>query len=196
MKGRSPQIVDPKKSIDLFLKRYIEMWELPTIQKGFKASLKHHNDFIKNEITSELIEPDNEGLRALLTYWRKFVFDTLSPYRLDKIFDICRSLTDEDCKQRLGSARRHFNRIKNKRTGFNLPRNGKLLTPEEYVKIWLNGEIFHDNIDDVEFLASFNPAILDIYKFEFLSFVSKMLNVIRYVAHEVKNAKQNGWFQF
>jgi len=124
------------------------------------------------------------------------VFDTLSPYRLDKIFDICRSLTDEDCKQRLGSARRHFNRIKNKRTGFNLPRNGKLLTPEEYVKIWLNGEIFHDNIDDVEFLASFNPAILDIYKFEFLSFVSKMLNVIRYVAHEVKNAKQNGWFQF
>jgi hypothetical protein len=190
------KITVPEILVDLFLKRYEEMWATRVIQKGFKVSLSFHSDFDKNQTEINLIQPENEDFRAFLTYFRKFIA-TESDFNLYRIYDVCQlHLTDSDFRKRLASSRKDFAQIRLQSGGVILEIGNKIRTSEEIADIWINGEIFHDDPDKTEFLESLDVYFYNECRFVFLCFVQETSKLIQYVANQVYEARKQNLFDF
>lgn len=171
------------------------MWESRVRREGLKVSF-NVKWAISEAILHNIEEPDSEDLRSYLTIFRKFISPD-SPIFLPKIYNLCHQhITNNQCKEVLAEARGIWLEIQQQPdSGITVTVNGRELSPQDVVGIWINGHYFHDDVEGMRLLKCMSPLQLTATRAIFIDYVIETTKIIRHLAQTIRTATERGWMK-
>jgi len=134
-----------KQRLELFIKRTEELLNLRYVNNGMgsKINLKWNAEDMK--MTNEIEEPDKEELRSFLLLFRQFISND-EPIFINRIFNDCeKCLIDDSIKKEVRELRNIWEKIFRKLSPLVIVIDGKRLTSEYVLDLWINGDYFHND---------------------------------------------------
>jgi hypothetical protein len=133
--------------------------------------------------------PDEDDLRSFLVTFRKFVSDQ-EPVHLGRVFNAAqRCVTSDLLRDALISARAEWKQALDGR-GIRVIDEGRALTPETVLDLWINGHYFHNDTRKAKALDRLGIPVVS--RFIFLNVLVDTTNVIFYAGDAVRAALREG----
>ncbi|MCR4320416.1 MAG: hypothetical protein NUV74_08820 [Candidatus Brocadiaceae bacterium] len=176
--------------LNLFKTRVDELRQTKIVKEGFNSSITVKYEAQKG-LHFQSVHPNEEYFRSFLLTFRKFVSEK-EPIYLNRIYNICQQyLTNEKYKEYLVKSRNIW-RESLKSTGFKLTFNGREMSPEVVMDLWINGYYFHDDIEKVNALNGMLQHEKMLVKYQFENFIIEAVRVVIYVGNVVTVSLKEG----
>ncbi|MEO6052224.1 MAG: hypothetical protein ABIP78_12965 [Pyrinomonadaceae bacterium] len=150
----------PEELFELFIEISKELQGCRLFQQGLGTSLFINWNSEGKLPQSESKNHDKDDLRSFLTIFRKFIAER-SDIFMSNIYSLCaKYLTDDDLKKAVADNRKIWLKIQNsnewdeKKPSYKIKLDGEEYLPKDLAKKWLNGIVFHDDLQDEEFFKS------------------------------------------
>lgn len=177
--------LEPRERIDLFLQRASELKQTGMLSNRQGYSMTAELNLNGYKISSN--EPSVDELRSFLMIFRHFTL-TRSNVHLPAICKLCLKLiTSESLKNELRESK-HKWLAEFKSSGFSIERDGRKFLPEEIFNLWINGEYFHDNTENIRLLGSLTADERTLFRYNLIDFLWGATNQIFRVANIVSRA--------
>ena len=183
-----------QKRLELFAQRVKELIELRLVQGGMGAKLSMSWDSTSQQLTQQVIQPDEEDLRSFLLLFRHFI-SKREPVFIPGIFDDChRFLKSSELTDELKKMHEDWKQIFTF-GAFQLMIDNQNVTGEQILDLWINGFYFHNDSHKADelnryFSASYMPTV----RMEFLSALTALTQIIGYTGAVVFHGLKEGLF--
>jgi hypothetical protein len=192
----------PKKLLELFSEICQELRESRLFRQGLETSIVVNWNSDSDLLQSELKNHDADDLRSFLTIFRKFTSEN-SHIFVNKIYKLCpQYLSDEELKRAFAGDYEIWLKIQNKsewdekRVSYKIRFNGKEHLPKELADKWMNGFVFHDDLQAKEFFKNLSPSNLDIIKWSINSYINSSTTHILNLSEGINMALKKRLFTF
>lgn len=192
----------PNEQITLFLEISQELRESRLFQQGLQSSIKIESNSKSNLHQSELKHHDKDDLRSFFTIFRKFTSDT-SDIQINKIYKLCpQYLADDELKQLINNEYKVWLKIQSKsewdekKISYKVRIGGEELLPKRLAEKWMNGIVFHDDMESIKFFEDRSSFELDCIKWSINSYVNSSTTHILNFAEAVNEALKYKLFTF
>lgn len=181
--------------LTLFAQRTHELSERRLVRKGMNTKLTIRWDCVSGLLRQNIDQPDEEDLRSFLLVFRQFISEN-EPVFLPRIFNECfRNLDSSELKDELRKAQEQWKLVFHKIGVFKLIIDGKKLTGEFILDLWINGHYFHNDLDKANelhrYLGNISVALV---RMQFLSVLSALTNTTLFVGNVVNYGLREGLF--
>jgi hypothetical protein len=158
------------RALTLFRKRAAEL-------ETYRFYAERGNWTVLLDEPEKSVFPDDQDFRAFLTAFRPFLLKA-DPLYLNRIWDVVISLTDDPSQLRM--ARTAVQTMRKTTFIYEIEQCGTY-GPEEMFDIFINAEIFHNDIKKQEFLARLPAAGLCVWKSTSMMFIDYVLREIGFL---------------
>ncbi|MHB1488308.1 MAG: hypothetical protein ACYCS7_13810 [Acidimicrobiales bacterium] len=180
---------NPSEAFDLYVRRAEELRCEPAAQDFHMELSLTFKAGAGISVTTR--EPNEQLFRSFLISFRKFVSDD-DPVFVNRVSGLLmRALDSDELKRLLIHARKQWQEAC-KFGGLRLIENGRVLSPEVTMDLWLNGWYFHnDRRKEVE-LERLDPLHRIFVRSAFLNHVITATNYVMFVAQVIVVARRGG----
>jgi hypothetical protein len=196
-KVKGSRLRSDEERLELFLKLAAELGTSDLAKKGL--SYKQSYQWNKLEgFKHELQQPDETDLRAFLTTFRKFISEDSDVYLQAIHRIIYKRLTREEYRESLRTMNAQWRKLFQK-GWMRLKINGRDVSPEYALKVYINGRYFHDDLDyaqELEDLERNDPMVSETHRAQFLAAVVDTSNYIGWLAHNIDYLLREGLLDF
>lgn len=188
----------PREQLELFVERCEELSKTRLIVSGAMSSIgfTFKGEAVPEgfKVTYEAREPDTDDLRSFLMTFRKFILKD-GPIFIERIFNLCHQhLKDDKLKTELIKARAAWRDEMKGFGGIALQVDGKQLTAEYVLDLWINGNYFHDDLDHVRELERLATTAIRLDRMGFLIALPRLTQIIFNVGMIIAYGLKNGAF--
>ena len=177
--------------LGLYVQRVRETLDLPLIRKeGLEVNLSLNWRKAQGG-TLELRQPDENDLRSFLLTFRQFYMNE-EPVYYQNVYNACyQCLTSEELRGYLADSRKAW--VEALATGgMTLTIDGREITPEHALKLWLYGYYFHSGADMMAELRKLVPHEHMLIRHRFLNCVVDAFRQVWYTASIITIADREG----
>lgn len=165
------------ETLDLFKARTEELVGTRLVASGALASNFNINFDRMKGVKFSISNPNEEDLRSFLLTLRQFVSDG-EPVFVNRIHNqLWKALSAGSLRDQLAEARQHW-KTQRSRGPMALILDGKTLTPEYVLDLWVNGYYFHNDSRKAQALRLLDPVGAVLVRHAFLD---HLIEVTRYV---------------
>jgi hypothetical protein len=158
-----------------------------------KLTIGFSMTFNNSGLKVDVEQPDDTDLRAYLTTLRQFIMPSEPTYMADIYSLLQLHLKDEKLKGYLVKSQ-CFWQDAHERASFGMMHNKRKISPQEIVKLFLYGDIFHGDLDKEKALDALLPHEHGLFKAQFLEFVVRITEQILYVDRIIKKVLDEDLF--
>lgn len=138
-------------------------------------------------------QPDETDLKAYLTTFRQFIMQTEPTYMGDIYTLLQQHLKDEKLKGYLAKSQGFWQNAHD-RASFGMIYNKKQVSPQQILKLFLYGDIFHGDLEKEKALDALLPHEHGLFKSQFLEFILRATEQILYVDRIIGKALEKNLF--
>jgi hypothetical protein len=183
-----------REKLELFLRRVEDLAKTNLAQKGIRTNLSYTANTTSG-LNMSLIEPEEEELLSFLPMFRQFISEE-EPVFLDRIYGICsKRLIDDELKKLVAGSREIWKKTQVV-SGIELVINGENISGLEVWKIWINGKYFHNDLRYEQILRQASPVELTLCRFNFINFIGKAGECLRWLDGFIYKALDENKFDF
>jgi hypothetical protein len=184
-----PSMTDEQK-LKLFVRRCQELVECRIWREG---GLSVRLSFAASGVT--LDEPDKDNLRSFLTLFRQMIARR-EPVFIETIIELAKSRLAPDH----ASDAQQFDEYLQKwnsalqRSGLSIIVDGETLSPKHVLETYIDGEYFHNDVNDREELARFAKFGVRVDRVRFIQTLADLTEIILNVGNAIGYGLQHKWF--
>ena len=186
----------PEKRLRMFSARVQELSNLRLVRDGWNLKYTLQWDAVSHMMRIRVSKVDEDDLRSFLLTFRLFVSEK-EPVFVNRIFNDCyKYITSDYYKGELVKAREAWK--KTLREGaFTLVINGRQITGERLLDLWINGYYFHNDLDKLEELHRLlYPSDWGFVRFKFLDTIASLTQILLFVGAVVTASLRDNLFRF
>lgn len=185
-----------RQRFELFVARASELEGLRLFKQGMQAEYKISGNAVDGKLILTSKEPDEEDLRSFLMSFRKFISNDESIF-INKIFNDCEtSLSDTTIVAELRQARAEWKKILKNIGGLQVAIDGKSITSEYVLDLWINGYYFHDDVEKAAKLEELTKGQFPFTRIQLYSALPSLTGIIIGVGSGIKKCLNEGKFTF
>jgi hypothetical protein len=189
------KLLSTDERFKLYVKRVNLLLERRFVHEGMKYEYSLKWDSTSQAMKFQAKEPDIEDLRSFLLDFRRFIAPK-EPVFISKVMnDILRFLSDDHLKEEVKKAQDEWKRIFHKMGDMSIIVDGKNLSPEYVLDLWINGFYFHDDIEKAEELERLMKDQFPFVRTQFISSLPALTNIIVYISNVVTHGLKEKLFQ-
>lgn len=172
------------------------MQERRLVREGIGYRFRYSWDATSRAFTYHGEEPDEEDLRSFMLIFRQFVSEG-EPVHLRRVLNDCdRYLASEQLKEELRQARAAWDQVFRRPGNPRISVNGKDLTTEYVLDLWINGHYFHNDQAKARALNAIDAGVFPVSRMLMIRALPQLTAVVLFVADIVVRALCNGQFSF
>jgi hypothetical protein len=180
----------------LFVTRAAELEELRLFKQGMRAEYILSWKASDGKLVHTSKEPDEEDLRSYLLSFRKFISKDESIF-INKIFNDCElSLSDRAIIAELRQARDEWKKSLKNVGGLQVTVNGRSLTSEYVLDLWINGHYFHDDLEKAAKLEELAKGQILFTRMQLFGALPNLTGIILGVGQGIKKCLNANKFTF
>ncbi len=191
------EIRSTRDRLELFGQRAIELADRRLVRAGMNSQLTISWDRASQLLKYQSLEPDEEDLRSFMLLFRQFISEKEAVFISRALNDCLRFLDSGELKEQLKKAQDAWKSLFHKVGAFRLIINGRKLTGEYVLDLWINGHYFHNDIDKaVELSRYVANRDMPLVRTQFLSVLTGFTQIILYIGGVVNYGLRNELFHF
>ncbi len=185
-----------RQRLELFVSRSKELQELRLVKQGIKASYEFSWNAADGKFVYTSDEPDEEDFRSFLLLFRQFISNN-EPINTNKVFNDCElNLSDAKIIDEIRKLRAEWNRQFRTMSDFEIVIDGKSLTSEYVLDLWINGFYFHNDANKSEKLDELTKGQMPFTRMQLFSTLPGLVGVIIGLGQGVARCMSEGKFSF
>jgi hypothetical protein len=186
-----------RERLELFTQRVAELRDRRLVRNGMNTRYTVSWTQVSRLLTQQTIEPDEEDLRSFLLVFRQFISDR-EPVFISRAFNDCLRLLDSgDLREQLAQAQEAWRNAFRGMGALHVTIDGRNLTGEYVLDLWINGYYFHnDSNKTAELRRYIATQDLPLVRFQFLSALAALTDIILYLGAVVEYSLREGLFNF
>lgn len=184
-----------EERFNLFVRQFDEMSRLRHFQQGGKVGLNISWNGDTNHFSHQVNINDEEDFRSFLIGFRKFI-SVREPVFVRNIVNECiRRSTDDFVRTELRKAKEDLDSVLDREGGLPLTVNGKLVTGNYSLDLWINGKYFHTDREKQRKLEAAEQSELgSLFRAHFLFTLTRVTDIVNFISGQIGHGLENNLF--